>query len=491
MVVQAQFKLGLYRINATQILRKGDMVNSTIFREYDIRGVIGKDLSVEETYELGKAVVSYICRKHPKETTLIIGHDARSHSLPIQENVIQAAREIGLNVINIGLCPTPVVYFARHQFNTQLALIITASHNPKEYNGIKIWGVWGSQIQDIKNTYLTKDFLPQSQQQGTLKELSVIDDYVTYLANHFKHLQNLPIDAVIDCGNGAAGSVLPQLVRAMNWSNVELLYAEPDGNFPHHEADPTVPENMQDVKKILSTNPSYKVGLGLDGDCDRMNPMTKTGELVAGDKILALYAQKTLKDFPGASIVFDIKSSSSLIELLTQWGAKPCISPSGHSLIKKAMAEHQAKLAGELSCHFFFNDRYFGYDDGIYAALRLFEILEETKQPLEDLLSIVPAKVSSPEIRIKCNTDAQKVAIVDHVKGLFAARKDTELLTIDGIRASMTYGWGLLRASNTQPVICLRFESTTKEGFDLVKHDFYQALLQHFDEKSLKEYLEP
>jgi phosphomannomutase/phosphoglucomutase len=247
---------------------------------------------------------------------------------------------------------------------------------------------------------------------------------------------------------------------------------------------------MQDVKKILAEDPLFKVGLGFDGDCDRMNPMTKTGELVAGDKILALYAQKTLKDFPGAPIVFDIKSSSSLIELLTKWGAQPCISPSGHSLIKKAIGEHNAKLAGELSCHFFFNDRYFGYDDGIYAALRLFEILAQTNKSLEELLSIVPPKISSPEIRIKCSSDAQKVAIVDHVKQLFAARKDAELLTIDGIRASMSYGWGLLRASNTQPVICLRFESTTKEGFSHVKKDFYQALLPHFDEKLLKEHLE-
>ncbi len=464
-------------------------MNTTIFREYDIRGIIGEDLQIEETYELGKAIVTYLRGKHPNESTLIIGYDARSHSIPILENIMLAATELGLDVINIGLCPSPVVYYARHKFNTPLALVVTASHNPKEYNGVKTWGVWGNQIQDIKNIYLSKDFYPTQATKGSLKTLNIIDDYVAYLENHFSHLKNLPIDAVIDCGNGAAGSVMPQLVSAMNWSNVKLLFVEPDGNFPNHEADPTVPENMQDVKRILAEDPKFKVGLGLDGDCDRMAPMTKTGELVAGDKMLALYAQKTLKDFPGASIVFDIKSSSSLIELLTQWGAKPCISPSGHSLIKKAMAEHNAKLAGELSCHFFFNDRYFGYDDGIYATLRLFEILEETKKPLEELLTIIPVKQSSPEIRIKCSTDAQKVAIVADVKKIFAAREDAELLTIDGIRASMPYGWGLLRASNTQPVICLRFESTTKEGFDQVKEDFFKALLPHFDEKTLKGYI--
>ncbi len=463
-------------------------MNYTIFREYDIRGVVGKDWHIEETYALGKAVITYLRRKHPEATTLVIGHDARSHSIPIQENVIQAAIELGLNVVNIGLVPSPVVYYARQKLNTPLALVITASHNPKEYNGIKTWGVWGSQVQEIKNIYQTEDFYIATT-PGSVKTYDIIDEYVSFLANHFDHLKNLPINAVVDCGNAVGGTVFPQLIKAMNWSNVKLLFPEPDGNFPNHEADPTVPENMQDVKKMLEEDPSLCVGLGLDGDCDRMNPMTKSGELVAGDKMLALYAQKTLQDFPGAPIVFDIKSSSSLIELLTQWGAKPCISPSGHSLIKKAMAEHKAKLAGELSCHFFFNDRYFGYDDGIYAALRLFEILIEKNTSLEKLLEIFPPKESSPEIRIKCASDAQKVAIVDHVKNIFSSRKDAELLTIDGIRASMSYGWGLLRASNTQPVICLRFESTSKDGFARIKNDFYQALLPHFDEKTLKEYI--
>lgn len=464
-------------------------MNNAIFREYDIRGVIGKDLHIEETYDLGRAIITFLRRKHPEASTLVIGHDARSHSLPILENVIKAAMDLGVNVINIGLCPTPVVYYARQHFNTPLALVITASHNPKEYNGIKTWGVWGEQVLAIRDIYNSKAFSPNGPSRGSLTTYNIIDEYVAYMVDHFAHLKNLAIDAVVDCGNGAAGTVIPKLVAAMNWSNVKLLYADPDGNFPNHEADPTVPENMQDVKKILAQDDTLFVGLGFDGDADRMNPMTKSGELVAGDKILALYAQKMLQDFPGAAVVFDIKSSGSLIELLTKWGAKPCISPSGHSLIKKAITAHDAKLAGELSCHFFFNDRYFGYDDGIYAALRLFEILAQSGKTLETLLEIFPEKASSPEIRIKCSSDDQKFAIVDHVKQIFAARKDTELLTIDGIRASTSYGWGLLRASNTQTVICLRFESTTKEGFAHIKDDFYQALLEYFDEKTLNEYI--
>lgn len=463
-------------------------MNNAIFREYDIRGIIGKDLNVEETYDLGKAIVTYVKAKHPGEKTLVIGRDARSHSLPIQENVIRAAMDLGLDVINIGLCPTPVVYYARQHFNTPLALVITASHNPKEYNGIKTWGVWGRQVQEIRDIYTAKAFQEASGVKGSLKNYDIIDEYVAYMVNHFAHLKNLSIDAVVDCGNGAGGVVFPKLVSAMNWSNVKLLYVEPDGNFPHHEADPTVPENMQDVKAALANDHTLKFGLGLDGDADRMNPMTKSGELVPGDKLLALYAQKTLQDFPGASIVFDIKSSGSLINLLTQWGAKPCISPSGHSLIKKAMAEHNARLAGELSCHFFFNDRYFGYDDGIYAALRLFELLAQGDQTLEELLEIFPPMESSAEIRIRCSSDDHKISIVEHVKQTFSLRDDAELLTIDGIRASTAYGWGLLRASNTQTVICLRFESETKEGFVRIKNDFYQALRAHLDEETLQKY---
>jgi phosphomannomutase len=307
------------------------------------------------------------------------------------------------------------------------------------------------------------------------------------LEEKFGNLKNVTLNAVIDCGNGTAGTVIPKLIKKMGWKNIKLLCSEVDGTFPNHEADPTVPANMIMVKEALVSDNTLSVGLGLDGDCDRMNPMTKEGELIAGDKLLALFAQRALKDFPGASVVFDIKSSSSLIELLTKWGAKPCISPSGHSLIKETMAKTNAKLAGELSCHFFFHDRYFGYDDGIYAALRLFELLVTSGKTLTQLLTIIPHKENSPEIRIECASDEEKLKIVEHVKKVFSTRTDAKLITIDGIRAQMPYGWGLLRASNTQPVICLRFESETKEGLLRVKRDFFTGLQKLFDENKLKE----
>jgi len=462
-------------------------MKSTIFREYDIRGIIGEELEIKETYELAKAIATYLKQKHNDLTKIVIGRDARLHSEPINTNVINAFLDMGFDVIDAGIVPTPTVYFAIKHFNLQTGIVITASHNPKEYNGIKMWGVAGQQIQEIRKILESKNFYNNtSDKKGSLSKSNIVDTYIDYLAEHFKHLKDSGINAIIDCGNATGGIILPKLLKQLNLKNVRLLFEEVDGNFPNHEADPTVPENMTFVKKELMENTKLEVGLGLDGDCDRMNPMTKTGELVPGDKLLAVFAKKLLQDFPKAAVVFDIKSSGGLIEVLKSWNAQPCISPSGHSLIKRAMAKNNALLAGELSCHFFFHDRYFGYDDGIYATMRLFEILIESKQSLEELLSVMPKKISSPEFRIKCKTDAEKSKIVDSVKSLFATKKDAELLLIDGIRAQMPYGWGLARASNTQPVICLRFESDTKDGLTRVKNDFFEALKPFFDEKDLR-----
>jgi len=462
-----------------------------IFREYDIRGIVGDELPIDEAYDLARAIVTFFKKKYPTATTVIVGRDGRIHSPALFSQITNAITDLGLNVIDIGVCPTPTTYFASYFLNIPIALAITASHNPKEYNGIKMVGVWGSQIQEIKRIFEQKAFYTHTSGiVGTITTHAIIDDYINYLTNHFSHLKKYPIKAVIDCGNGAAGSVIPALIKAMEWPNITLLCETVDGTFPNHEADPTVKKNMLDVIQALQEDQDLEVALGFDGDADRMNPMTKQGVLVPGDQMLGLYAKHMLKDFPGATIVFDIKSSGGLIEVLTKHGGIPYMSPSGHSIIKERMAATRALLGGELSCHFFFHDRYFGYDDGIYAALRLFEILQATQQTLDILLQEFPKKVSSPEFRIMCSSDAQKVIIVEHVKTIFAARKDLELITIDGIRAHMNYGWGLARASNTQPAISLRFESDSEEGLLHVKTDFFKALQPYFDENLLKENIE-
>jgi len=466
------------------------MMKKNIFRQYDIRGIVGTELIVEHVYALTQVIATYLLKKHPGEKKIIVGRDGRLHSPAIHEQLVQALVDMGLDVIDVGLVPTPLVYFAVQYHKTPLAVVITASHNPSAYNGIKMWGVFGEQIQEISRLYETKISVKPVGPQGTVHNLPIIDTYIRYIKNQFAHLVNSPIKAVVDCGNGSTGAVVPLLIEEMGWKNIKLLCAEVDGTFPYHEADPTIPENMGMVAQELQKDPSYALGLGFDGDGDRMNPMTKDGTLVPGDKVLALFAYGVLQNIPGAAVVCDIKSSGGLIDALKQWGGRACIAPSGTSNIKKSMKENCAVLGGELSCHFFFHDRYFGYDDGIYAMCRLFELLAKTKKTCEELLELIPAKVSSPEFRIACASDEIKETIINDVKKYFATKKDSELITIDGIRAHMDYGWGLARASNTQPVICLRFESDCQNGLARVKNDFFISLKTHFDEQVLRESIE-
>ncbi len=464
-------------------------MNPNIFREYDIRGIVGKDFKLEETSNLAKAIFTYFIKHDPLLSKIIIGTDGRTHSPIIKKAAIEAATMMGLNVIDIGLCPTPLFYFSLFNTEATTGIVITASHNPKEYNGIKIClnqkMVWGDKIRAIYQIYQSQLFA-QSTIQGTVTQIDIITPYIDWMENNFPHLKNIAINAAIDSGNGAAGVVIPKLIERMGWENTTLLCQDVDGNFPNHEADPTNISNMNCVINALRNNPTLEFGLGLDGDADRMNPITKTELLIPGDELLALYSQQVIKNNPHAAVVFDIKSSLSLIEELKRLGAKACIAPSGHSYIKEAMLNNNALLAGELSCHFFFKDKYFGYDDGIYAMIRLIEILQITKQPLEKLLESFPKKTSSKEFRISC-PDEEKQSIINHVKQFFASKQCKEIITIDGIRAQMEYGWGLARASNTQPVISLRFESDNNQDLRKIKNDFIEALTPYFHNAELDE----
>ncbi len=462
-------------------------MKDTIFRVYDIRGKVGSELIIDDVYDLASAIVYHFSQQNPDIKTFAIAMDGRTHSPAIKEEVCRAIIDSGLDVFFVGTCPSPVLYFAMYTAPVDAGIMITASHNPGEYNGLKLClgkgTVWGGQIEEIKRLFHEKKRV-NSGRKGAYAEYEIIDRYIDWMVNHFYHLVGSDISVMIDCGNGAAGTVLPQLVDAMKWKNVKLLYPEVDGTYPHHEADPTVEKNMQDLKKILQKE-DFDFGLGLDGDCDRMAPMTKDGFLVPGDQLLAVFAQELLKEQPGAAVVFDIKSSGGLVELIESWGAKPCMSPSGHSIIKREMKKNNALLAGELSCHFVFKDRHFGFDDGIYAMLRLFEIVENSGKTVSQLISVFPKKVSSPEMRISCDEDV-KWDIVDGVKSVLAKREDIEMITIDGVRATMDYGWGILRASNTQSVVCLRFESDSSRGLHQVKEDFFHAMKPYFDDELLK-----
>ena len=463
-----------------------------IFREYDIRGIVGSEIDLSKAQDLTTAILTYFLQKNPNIKKIVIAMDGRTHGPKFKHEAVQAVTKMGIDVVDIGVCPTPVFYFSLFNTDVHSGFILTASHNPKEYNGIKICldkkSVWGTQIQEIKKIYEEKNFYENTTGKvGTVTQLNEIDLYISWMSKHFAHLKNTEVNAIIDCGNGTAGTVLPKLIKALNLKNAELLYEEVDGEFPNHEADPTKLKNMLNVKDTLKKNSKFTVGIGFDGDCDRMNPMTKSGILVPGDKMVALYSKNIIEKNPGTTIVFDIKSSSSILDLLKTWGANPIFSPSGHSIIKDNLYKNKALLAGELSCHFFFNDRYFGYDDGIYATLRLFELLQETKQSLDELLTIFPKQHSSPEFRITC-AEQDKEKIVNHVKNIFAAKKDASLLTIDGVRTYTKESWGLIRASNTQPVICLRFEANTQIGLKQIKTEFCDALQPFYSQKNLDEY---
>ena len=466
----------------------------SIFREYDIRGIVGTHFNPEETYDLGRALVTYFLEKNPKTTTITIGMDGRISSPAIKSFLSKAFTDNGFDVLDLGLCTTPAFYFSLHTQDSKTGIMITASHNPKDHNGIKVClnteSVSGEELKKIgKYLRLRQFYAPTTNKKGTVHTLDIITHYVAYLADAFSHLKQMDFAAVFDCGNAAGGAVMPALIKAMEWQNVIVLHETIDGTFPNHEADPTELENMQDVKKLLTEKRYLEVGIGLDGDADRMSPMTPSGKLIPGDQILALFSSFVLKEHPKSTIVCDIKCSSTLEQIVTENSGKLLMVPSGHTTIKETMKrEPTALLAGELSCHFFFKDRYFGFDDGIYAALRLIEILEMSTTSFDDLINRLPQKIATPEIRFACKEE-QKKEIIKHVTAVFAACSDAKLITIDGVRAHLPYGWGLLRASNTQALVSLRFEADTQENLQLVKQDFYTALKAYFTEQELKEKL--
>lgn len=467
-------------------------MHGTIFREYDIRGRVGSEFVLDDTYDLACAIAYYFVQNKKSVKTVAVGMDGRVHSPAIKERVCKALMDSGIDVIFIGVCPSPVLYFALYTLPVDAGIMITASHNPKEYNGLKLClgteSVWGLQVKEIGTLFQERKKISATR-QGSLSEHPVIDAYVAWLANHFAHLKNMSLSMVVDCGNGAAGAVMPALVKAMGWQRVHLLYEQVDGTYPHHEADPVKEKNMRDVQTILATT-DIELGVGFDGDADRMAPMTKSGYLVPGDRLLAVFTKQIINsgDDSDVAVVMDIKSSSGLLELLKTWGARACLAPSGHAIIKDHMKNNDALLGGELSCHFFFNDRYFGYDDGIYAMMRLCEIIVTTGQSLDALLSTFPKKFNSAEIHLEC-PEEKKRAIVEAIKAIFVARPDTDTITIDGVRATTKNGWGIVRASNTQPMLSLRFESDSEDGLRIVKEDFFAVLSNYFDATLLRQHI--
>lgn len=455
----------------------------SVFKEYDIRGVVGTEFEVQDMYEITCAIATYFLEKDASIKTIALGADGRIHSPSIKQQVSQALLDRGFNVVDIGTCTTPVLYFALHTYPVDAGLMITASHNPGEYNGIKICrgihSVSGNEIKRIRELYLNKQWIEKQREAGLYQEVDMIARYVEYLMNLFPHMVGANFNAILDCGNGAAGTVLPLLVQRMQWKNAKLLYAEVDGTYPHHIADPTVEKYMQDLKDAVS-NSDAELGLGFDGDCDRMAPVTKSGRLVKGDQLLTIYSKSILEQYPGSSIVFDISSSLVLHDVIRKWGGIPVLSSTGIAQIKKKMAETKALIGGEISCHTVFKDRFFGFDDGIYSMMRLLELLQIQGQSLDHLLDEFPSAFSSPTYRIPCERSVC-LKITHHLQEHFTQFQDVELITIDGLRIHFPYGWVIVRASNTEPVMSMRLEGNTVEDLNRLKKEFYDLMNPYLD----------
>lgn len=432
-----------------------------IFREYDIRGLADTELTDDVAYHLGRAFGTVLIKENKK--TISIGYDLRKSSTRLYAALAKGLMECGLKVYELGLVPTPLLYFSVSFLKLDAGISITGSHNPPQFNGFKLHmndrPFYGEEIQGLKKRILAKDYVSG---KGSEEKAEIIAAYQKYVSGQFKLTKKLKV--VIDSGHGMGGIVAPELVKMMGHEVIEL-YSNLDSNFPDHHPDPSEPHNMVDLqKKVLEIKAD--IGIAFDGDADRVGVVTEKGDIIPGDQILLLYARSILKQKPGAVIIGDVKCSKTIYDDITKRGGKAVMWKTGHSLIKAKMKETKAALAGEMSGHMFFADRWFGFDDGIYSACRTIEILEQANRPLSTLLSDLPQLFSTPEIRVDC-PDNIKFELVKRAVAEFKSKY--QVVDIDGARVEFADGWGLVRASNTQPVLVMRFEATSEKRLQEIR----------------------
>lgn len=432
-----------------------------IFREYDIRGIAGKDLTEETVELLGLGIGTMLRRLGRQRITL--GRDCRPSSDPFRNAIAAGLTATGISVVDIGVVPTPLLYYSIHKLESDGGVMITGSHNPPEYNGFKTCvgsdSVYGEQIQDIFKIIQSRDFIKGT---GKVSTVDVVAPYRQYILDHIK--VSRPIRVALDCGNGTASPIAPDLIALLG-CDVTRLFCEMDGRFPNHHPDPTLVENLRDLQTAVSSK-KLELGIAFDGDADRIGVIADDGRIVWGDILLALYARSILKETPGATFISEVKCSMNLYRDIEKHGGRAIMWKTGHSLIKAKMKEEKAVLAGEMSGHMFFADRYFGYDDAIYAACRLLELLADSPASLSEMLSDLPPTVVTPEIRVQCDDD-KKFLVVEKVKSYFQQRQ--QVIDVDGARIVFPRGWGLVRASNTQDVLVMRFEADTQDNLDSIR----------------------
>ncbi len=419
------------------------------------------------------------------KTDIIVGKDVRNSGPRIFNALIKGLLSTGCNVIDIGMTATPIFYFAIHHYKKDGGIMITASHNPPNYNGFKmckdIYALHGEEIFHLYEIIENEDFLNGT---GQLTKLDVNKIYVDNITKNIEVDSDLKV--VLDSGNGSASLIASELFESLGLDVIEL-FNEPDGTFPNHPADPTKKENVGELIKTVK-NKNADLGIGFDGDVDRIGVVDEEGNLIYGDTLLGIYAKDIIKDNPGAEVVFEVKCSQGLVEYLENIGAKPVMWKAGHSLIKAKMKEDNALLGGEMSGHMFFKDRYEGFDDAFYAGLRIIEILSKYDKTMSELADEIPKYKSTPELRLNCGTDDNKFKLMKELEDYF--KKNYEVIDVDGVRVLFENGWALVRSSNTQPVIVLRMEAKTEKSLKNIIKTIYNKLNQYeeIDTEKLKKY---
>lgn len=450
-------------------------INPQIFREYDIRGLVAEDLSPENVTVIGKAIGTYIRRAGGK--TLSLGWDVRTSSIEFRDLITHSLNSTGCDVIDIGMVSTPVSYFSLHHLKVDGGVMITGSHNPPEFNGFKLShgvdSLYGEKIQILKGLIDNNDF---EQGTGSVEHQDVQEAYIEKICSVIKF--DRPLKVVVDGGNGCFGITGPKLLRKLGLDPIEQ-FCEPDGTFPNHHPDPTIPEYMQDLIDRVKSEKA-DLGIGFDGDADRLGVVDDQGNLLWGDQLLIIYARDLLTRHPGTAVVGEVKCSQNLFDDIKKHGGIPVMSPAGHSLIKKKMRETKALLAGEMSGHMCFSDNYYGFDDALFAACRMIQIAAACDGKVSEMLADLPKMFNTPEIRIDC-PDLLKFDIVkeltEHFRSLYS------IVDIDGVRINFESGWGLVRASNTQPVLVLRFEAQSPEQLEEYRSIVYDRLKKYPDVK--------
>lgn len=441
------------------------MIKKEIFREYDIRGIAGKDLNPDVAELIGKGYGTYVRRNGKKKIS--VGRDVRVSSDELFHALVSGIVSTGMDIIDLGVCPTPLVYFSLFNLDVDGGIMITGSHNPPEFNGFKIClgreTIYGDEIQRLRMLIESGEF---EKGKGKVSRHDIVSDYKKYINKRFLTGNDgrRRLKVAVDSGNGTAGLIVPGLFKGFGHEVIEL-FSEPDGRFPNHHPDPTITTNLDSlIDKVRKERAD--VGIAFDGDADRIGVVDETGEIIWGDKLMVIFAQDILSRKAGATVISEVKASSLLYKEIERLGGRPIMWKTGHSLIKAKIKETGALLAGEMSGHIFFADDYFGYDDAIYAACRLIEIMTKRKEKVSSMLSYLPRTCFTPEIRIDCREEA-KFSVVENLKKRLKNR--FKVIDIDGVRIEFEDGWGLVRASNTQPVIVMRFEANSPERLEEIR----------------------